>query len=144
MLLFRNIIAIKRIGIFTGFLSKDFEVDNYINNNGYLSSHMFDKIGWNSFSKIRNYKACLIYSLEYINKNTALDIPKGQHLYYCSRGLKRDNLICDYTLSQIAPIHYDFKSEFVFKTDINESQYYNFVTRLDNLKHIIYDYNNYT
>lgn len=59
--------------------------DLYINDNGYFSSHHFDKLGFNSFSKIRNYSKVCNYILKYITK----DFVKNSHhqSYICSRGL---------------------------------------------------------
>ena len=122
-----------------GFLSKDFIVDSYINVHGFLELKHFDKIGWNSISKIRSYEACLKYSGAYITKDLCKQRKVGEKLFYCSQGLKRSNLVYECDLPCIAPIHYDFKNEFVFKTEINEDKYYNLVTKLDNLAVIHYD-----
>lgn len=43
--------------------------DFYINNNGYLSHEVFDEIGFNSFSKIRDYSKTCNYILKYITKD---------------------------------------------------------------------------
>ena len=43
--------------------------DFYINNNGYLSHSVFDEIGFNSFSKIKNYSKTCNYILKYITKD---------------------------------------------------------------------------
>ena len=62
--------------------------DLYINNNGYLSSYIFDnELGFNSFSKIKNYTKCCNYITKYITK----DCIKNSHnqIYMCSRGLKK-------------------------------------------------------
>lgn len=59
--------------------------DLYTNSNGYFSSHHFDKLGFNSFSKIKNYLKCCNYITKYITK----DFVKNSHhqSYICSRGL---------------------------------------------------------
>ena len=62
--------------------------DLYINNNGYLSSSIFDnELGFNSFSKIKDYSKCCNYILKYITK----DCIKNSHnqIYISSRGLKK-------------------------------------------------------
>lgn len=61
--------------------------DFYINQNGYLSHSLFDEIGFNSFSKIRDYTKTCNYILKYITKNCI----KNEHgtVYISSRGLKK-------------------------------------------------------
>lgn len=62
--------------------------DLYINDNGYLSSKIFDnELGFNSFSKIKDYTKCCNYILKYITK----DCIKNSHnqIYISSRGLKK-------------------------------------------------------
>lgn len=61
--------------------------DLYINKNGYLSSLHFDKMGYNSFSEIKNYNKCCNYITKYISKDCVKN-DKNQ-IYICSRGLKR-------------------------------------------------------
>lgn len=60
----------------------------YINDNGYLSSKIFDnELGFNSFSKIKDYTKCCNYITKYITK----DCIKNSHnqIYISSRGLKK-------------------------------------------------------
>lgn len=62
--------------------------DLYINDNGYLSSKIFEnELGFNSFSKIKDYTKCCNYILKYITK----DCIKNSHnqIYISSRGLKK-------------------------------------------------------
>lgn len=61
--------------------------DFYTNDNGYLSHKVFDEIGFNSFSKIKNYTKCCNYITKYITK----DCVKNEHnqIYFCSKGLKK-------------------------------------------------------
>lgn len=62
--------------------------DLYINDNGYLSSKIFDnELGFNSFSKIKDYTKCCNYITKYITK----DCIKNSHnqIYISSRGLKK-------------------------------------------------------
>ena len=62
--------------------------DLYINDNGYLSSKIFNnELGFNSFSKIKDYSKCCNYILKYITK----DCIKNSHnqIYISSRGLKK-------------------------------------------------------
>lgn len=62
--------------------------DLYVNENGYLSSQIFDnELGFNSFSKIKDYTKCCNYITKYITK----DCVKNSHnqIYISSRGLKK-------------------------------------------------------
>lgn len=121
-----------------GLLSSGYEVCCYINNNGFLSLSYFDKIGINSASVIKNYEACCKYITKYITKDIALDIKKGEKMYYCSQKMLRENLVNDIIVTQIAPIHFDFKNEYVYKTSVEEKKYYKFITDIDNMQHLNY------
>lgn len=60
------------------------------------------KYGFCDVEPIANQDACSRYVSKYIVKgsaSTANDIPKGSHLYYCSRGLLRRVSLEGYTLS---------------------------------------------
>lgn len=73
---------------FHGFFKNVVVNDLYKNKLGYLSSHYFDKwLGFNSFSKIRDYEKCCNYICKYISK----DCVKNKHnqIYISSRGLKK-------------------------------------------------------
>lgn len=61
----------------------------YINNNGYYSSKDFDKLGFNSFSKIRDKEKTSNYITKYITK----DCVKNEQgsVYFCSKGLKKSS-----------------------------------------------------
>lgn len=62
--------------------------DLYINENGYYCSKIFsDELGFNSFSKIKDYTKCCNYITKYITK----DCIKNSHnqIYISSRGLKK-------------------------------------------------------
>lgn len=121
-----------------GFLSSAYGFDSYINKNGFLSLHSFDKIGFNSISRIKNYTACVKYMTEYITKDLAKDRKKGDRLFYCSHNLKRSNVVNDLVFTQIPPIHFDFKNEYCLKTMIDQNKYYNFITYIDNCDRVTY------
>ena len=62
--------------------------DLFVNDNGYLFSKIFnDELGFNSFSKIKDYTKCCNYITKYITK----DCIKNSHnqIYISSRGLKK-------------------------------------------------------
>lgn len=66
-------------------LCNDLEV--YINENGYYSSKDFDKLGFNSFSKIKNKDKVSNYITKYITKDCVKN--EAGSVYFCSRGLKK-------------------------------------------------------
>lgn len=125
-----------------GFLSLAYGLDSYINKNGFISIFSLDKIGYNSITKIKNYNACVKYMTEYITKDLAKNRKKGDRLYYCSKGLKRENVVNDLVISQLAPIHFDFKCEHCFKSTITQNQYFKLINDLDNETRLhFYNYN---
>lgn len=76
-------------------------IDLYTNENGYLSSKDFDELGFNSFSKIKDYNACCNYITKYITKECVKN--ENNQIYFCSRGLSKgsDEYMVDYDLKQI-------------------------------------------
>lgn len=68
-----------------GFLSKDYDILSYINRNGFKELAQFDKLGFNSLSKIRNYGACCKYVTKYVTKDLIKNFNKGDKFYYCSQ-----------------------------------------------------------
>lgn len=79
-------------------LVKDLEL--YTNNNGYYSSKVFDDIGFNSFSPIKDYNKCCNYITKYITKDCVRN--ENNQIYISSRGLKKA------TRYEIQPIDFDF------------------------------------
>lgn len=63
--------------------------DIYLNKNGYLSSHLIDTMGFNSFSQIKEYNKCCNYLTKYITKNCCKT--ERNQIYFCSRGLVSPN-----------------------------------------------------
>lgn len=61
--------------------------DYYINKNGYLSHSHFDSIGFNSFSKIKDFTKCCNYITKYITKDCIRN--ESGMIYISSRGLKK-------------------------------------------------------
>lgn len=74
---------------------------------GYLRWLKYDKnMGIFNCSKIKSNTACAYYITKYITKNMK-QIPKGIHLYSCSRSLERPELICDEKdIGLLAPVYY--------------------------------------
>lgn len=61
--------------------------DFYINDNGYYSSKIFDEIGFNSHSRIKDYNKTCNYIMKYITKDCVRN--EANQIYFCSRGLKK-------------------------------------------------------
>lgn len=70
-------------GLVRGMNSDDF----YTNTNNFLSSHFFDELGFNSFSKIKNYEKTCNYITKYITKDCCRN--KHNQIYISSKGLKK-------------------------------------------------------
>lgn len=62
-------------------------LDLYINDNLYYSNLIFDEIGFNSFSKIKDYNKCCNYITKYITKDCVRNL--HNQIYFCSKGLKK-------------------------------------------------------
>lgn len=71
-------------GLFTCLIPDDI----ILNKNDYPTSKFFsEKLGYFSFSKIRNHKRCSFYISKYINKCPIKS--ETNQLYFCSKGLRR-------------------------------------------------------
>lgn len=70
-------------GLIRGMNSEDL----YLNSNSFLSSHFFDELGFNSFSKIKNYEKTCNYITKYITKDCCRN--KHNQIYISSKGLKK-------------------------------------------------------
>lgn len=81
----------------------------YINDNGYYSSHDFDKLGFNSFSIIKDKTKCANYIVKYITKE-CIKNEKGS-VYFCSKGLKMAKTY------EIMPIDLDFFGKKLYQND---------------------------
>ncbi|MCI8291366.1 MAG: hypothetical protein HFJ25_03840 [Clostridia bacterium] len=100
--------------IFTGLIKgiSDF----YTNSNGYLSHSLFDELGFNSFSVIKDYSKTCNYILKYITKDCVKN-EKGT-IYISSRGLKKADKY------EIKPLDIDwtFENDFCQVRDYQISQ----------------------
>ena len=92
------------------------DLDLYINSNGYFSSKVFDEIGFNSFSPIKDYNKCCNYITKYITKDCIRN--ENNQIYISSRGLKKA------TRYEIQPIDFDFtyENDFVKIKDFTSDQ----------------------
>lgn len=87
----------------------------YINDQGYFSCKYFDdRLGFNSFSRIRDYNKCCNYITKYITK----DCVKNSHnqVYICSKGLKRAD---KYEILPIDDNIFTFENDFCCIKDVN-------------------------
>ena len=65
------------------------------NTKGYLRWYRYSvKFGHFDVSVIKHYEACAAYVSKYITKQLA-DLAKSKHLYFCSQGLKKPDLVFD-------------------------------------------------
>lgn len=81
--------------------------DLYINDNGYFSCKHFDKLGFNSFSKIKNYEKCCNYILKYISKDMVRQL--GCKFYIRSRNLKTPK---KYEINNLSIKDWDFENDY--------------------------------
>ena len=85
----------------------------YTNENGYLSNKVFDEIGFNSFSKIRDFEKTCNYITKYITKDCVRN--ENNQIYICSRGLKKAD---KYEINPIN-IKWGFENDFCKIRDFN-------------------------
>lgn len=116
---------------FHGLMKGVNDSDIYTNKNGYLSCFAFDDIGFNSFSKIKDYDKTCSYITKYISKDICK--LKTGHSYFCSRGLIRP------TKTYYKPISLDFLLKKTYENDY--CKFYDFkLSDLDNkTKLILFD-----
>lgn len=85
------------------------------NSNGYPTIPYFEKrFGWVSIDPVRNADKTASYVTKYISKTLASGdkIRKGEHLFLCSKGLERAQLIWqDSRLSEF--LSFDFENDYV-------------------------------
>lgn len=91
----------------------NFVPSQYVNEYNYISSEIFDDIGFNSFSQIRNYAKCCNYITKYITK----DCVKNSHnqIYISSRGLKKSER---FEIAEV-PLFYDYENDYCKIKDFN-------------------------
>lgn len=87
----------------------------YVNNQGYFSCKYFDdRLGFNSFSLIKDYNKCCNYITKYISK----DCVKNSHnqVYICSKGLKKAD---KYEILPMSDDIFTFENDFCCIRDVN-------------------------
>lgn len=127
-----------------GLFSSDFENDFVMNSHHYLTWTSFDKFGFSSIELIKNYDACCKYITKYITKEFE-KVGKSKHLYFCSKGLKTSDVLCDVVCTNL-DIDFDYSCDYCLIKSFNDSNfnyyldhvennfinYYNSVTDIDN------------
>lgn len=111
-----------------GGLDKFEKNDLYVNDFGYTSSKHWDKLGWNSFSLIKDFNACCNYITKYITKDCVRN--SAGSIYFSSRGLRKAD---KYVIPNVNFLHWQFENDFVkIKDSYNFTSeetfnFYNFV-----------------
>lgn len=102
------------MGLFTFIGLCNDTLDFYINDNNYLSSHDFDELGFNSFSKIESLEKVSNYILKYITKDCVKN--SAGTVYISSRGLKKATVT---ELSNDLDINFDYTNDYCSIKDFN-------------------------
>lgn len=78
-----------------GFVKGIRKSDICINQNGYLTWKQYnDKFGFISMDTIKDIDRCSSYIMKYMTKDISRNVSElGSHLYYCSKGLNKSELI---------------------------------------------------
>ena len=91
--------------------------DFYINDNGYLSHKILDEVGFNSFSRIKDYTKCCNYITKYITKDCVRNT--SGYIYISSRGLKKADT---YEYNNINFADWSFENDFCCIKDFKISE----------------------
>lgn len=95
----------------------------HVNRNGYLDWDAYSRrFGWISLDKVRSKEAVSKYILKYVSKDIDNTITeKNKKMYYCSRGLKKAEIIKKGTLSgnENIPLENMYENDFVKIINLN-------------------------
>ena len=70
------------------------------------------RFGYNIFEPIRNKKASVLYMCKYLTKDLSRNVTElGNHLYYCSKGLKKAEIIKEGQFLD-SNFHFDFQNDY--------------------------------
>lgn len=118
--------AIHIHGLLLGIRSQDLVINEY----GYLDWVQYRRsFGFMSLSEIKDKEACCRYITKYVSKDFAT-AGVGQHLYYCSRGLKRSvEVVRDNFDTQDVVYDYDHEN-FCKVKNLTGDQVYDFLRDL--------------
>ncbi len=91
-------------GLISGILSKHLTV----NKNGYLEFSLYSKrFGYCSLSPLKSHEAVSKYITKYVTKDLS-SMSLGQRLYYCSKGLKRSQMLYRFDKVESDLLEWDF------------------------------------
>lgn len=108
-----------------------------VNKNGYLDWLDYSiRFGYMSLSKIRDIERTSLYITKYITKSTEnTKIELGNHLYYCSKGLKRaDKLFKGYIYGINPNLKYDFINDYLSIKNLSEEDLKDIITESEFVK----------
>lgn len=115
-----------------GLFDSSFGQDFYVNDYKYLSWSSYDKIGFSSISKIENYEATIKYITKYIKKGFE-NREKGKHLYFCSNGLQKSQVVNDLIFVESdLDIDYDVYTDYFCIKDMSEKEYMYWIDTMNN------------
>ncbi len=78
----------------------------------YIFPEYEKRFGYNLFEPIRNKKASALYMSKYLTKDISRNVKElGNHLYYCSKGLKKAEIIKHGQFLDL-DFEFDFKNEY--------------------------------
>ena len=91
-------------GLISGILPKHL----VINKNGYLDFSLYSKkFGYCSLSPLKSHEAVSKYITKYVTKDLS-SMALGQRLYYCSKGLKKSELLYRFNKVESDLLEWDF------------------------------------
>ena len=91
-------------GLISGILPKHLVV----NKNGYLDFSLYSKkFGYCSLSPLKSHEAVSKYITKYVTKDLS-SMALGQRLYYCSKGLKKSELLYRFNKVESDLLEWDF------------------------------------
>lgn len=87
-----------------------------------------DKFGWVTLEEIHNQVAVSKYITKYIKKDIGISVnEKNKKSYYCSRGLKKAEIVKKGTFPTLLrnALHFDFENDYVGLIDLTETDFKN-------------------
>ena len=125
---------------FHGFIKGLHKSDIRLNKNGFKEWRQYaDNFGFMNMQEIRNPKACSKYMTKYITKGLAMTVKgKGEHMYYCSQGLNKAELI--YSGYGEYKGEFDYISDYCNIAELETWQLQNFVYCQEDLTDTVWGY----
>lgn len=91
-----------------GNFDKALKNDLYTNQYGYISSKHWDKLGWNSFSEIKDFNKCCNYITKYITPDCVRN--SSGTIYISSRGLRKAD---KYEIPPVNFLKWQYENDYV-------------------------------